>query len=219
MTLGWSLSRCAIRATRSTHCGEVARVLAERAPERVGLDVRLRDDVEPELVGELQERGVVGVVRGAHGVEPEALEVDQVGAHLLPCDGPPGVGVEVMAVGTVEQHPLAVDEQVEAEHLDAPEADADGRLLDLGALRVPQGEGQVVQARLLCRPRQHPGDLRRPARRAIERRHEAGVEAGPGDPVRLVERLAGAEAPQEVAFGAGPLAPRGGGRGRDLEGA
>ncbi len=48
---------------------QVARVVAERGLEGVRLDVRLVDDVEAELIGQVEEGRVVGVVRGAHGVD------------------------------------------------------------------------------------------------------------------------------------------------------
>ena len=59
----------------------------------------------PQLVGELQERRVVGVVRGAHRIEPEALHLHDVRAHLLAGHGPARSRVEVVAVDAVEQHP------------------------------------------------------------------------------------------------------------------
>ena len=83
MTDGWFLSRMAIRETRSTHAAEVARVVAQRALERVRLDVGLVDDVQAELVGQVEEGRVVRVVRGADGVEPELLHEHEVGAHRL----------------------------------------------------------------------------------------------------------------------------------------
>ena len=70
-------------ATRSTHGAQVARVVAQRALERVGLDVRLVDDVQAELVGQVEEGRVVRVVRRPHRVEAELLHQHEVGAHLL----------------------------------------------------------------------------------------------------------------------------------------
>ena len=47
---------------------QVARVVAQRALERVRLDVGLVDDVHAELVGQVEEGRVVRVVRGPDGV-------------------------------------------------------------------------------------------------------------------------------------------------------
>ena len=93
---------------------EVARVVAERRLEGVRLDVRLVDDVEAQLIGQIEQRRVVGVVRGPHGVEAVALDGHQVGAHGLARDDATGVRVEVMTVDAADEDALAVDEQVAA---------------------------------------------------------------------------------------------------------
>ena len=61
----------------------VLRVVAEAEDVRVGLDVRLVDDVEAELVAQVVEARVVGRVRGAHRVEAELLHQHEVVAHLV----------------------------------------------------------------------------------------------------------------------------------------
>ncbi len=138
MTEAWFLSRSAIRETRSTHCAEVALVVAQRALEGVRFDVGLVDDVQAELVGQVEEGRVVRVVRGAHRVEPELLHQHEVGAHRLDRDDAPGVLVEVVAVDAAEEDAGAVDQQVEALDLDPAEPDLDGHLLGDVAVRVAQ---------------------------------------------------------------------------------
>ena len=124
MTDGWFLSRCDHPRRRgSTHCVQVARVVAQRALERVRLDVGLVDDVQPELVGQVEERRVVRVVRGPDRVEPELLHRDEVGAHRLGGDHAAGVLVEVVAVDAADEDAPAVDQEVHAADLDPPEAD------------------------------------------------------------------------------------------------
>ena len=93
---------------------QVARVVAQRAPERVRLDVRLGNVVETELVGEFQEGRVVRVVRGPDRVEPELLHLHEVRAHLVARHHPARVLVEVVTVDPADHHALPVDEQVEA---------------------------------------------------------------------------------------------------------
>ena len=147
---------------------QVARVVAQRALERVALDVRLGDHVQPELVGQVREGRVVGVVRGAHGVEPELLHQDEVGAHRLDRDDPPGDLVEVVAVDPAQVDPPAVDEEVHAADLDAPEADPQlGGLDDVAAGRAER-HGQRVERRASPRSRARrrgspPGARRSPA--------------------------------------------------------
>ena len=63
--------------------GQVAVVVAQGALEGVRFDVGFVDDVQPELVGQVEEGRVVGVVRGPDRVEPELLHQDEVGAHRL----------------------------------------------------------------------------------------------------------------------------------------
>ena len=126
MTDGWFLSRSDHPRDPVDPRGQVARVVAQRALERVRLDVGLVDDVQPELVGQVEEGRVVRVVRGPDRVEPELLHQDEVGAHRLGRDDPAGVLVEVVAVDAADEDPRAVDQQVQAADLDPAEADPDG---------------------------------------------------------------------------------------------
>ncbi len=89
---------------------EVARVVAQGALEGVRLDVRLVDDVQAELVGQVEEGRVVRVVRRAHGVEPELLHLSTRSARIdVRRDDPSGVLVEVVAVDAADEDPPAVD--------------------------------------------------------------------------------------------------------------
>ena len=122
-------------------------------------------DVQAQLVGQVEERRVVGVVRRAHGVEPELLHQDEVGAHRLAADHASGVLVEVVAVHAADEDAPAVDEQVDAADLDAPEADPEGRL---ARRRRRRGErrttDRVVEVRDLRRPRRDVRELGASAR-------------------------------------------------------
>ena len=166
---------------------QVARVVAQRALERVALDVRLGDHVQPELVGQVREGRVVGVVRGPHGVEPELLHQDQVGAHRLDRDDPPGDLVEVVAVDPAQVDAPAVDEEVHPADLDAPEADPQlGGLDDLAAGRAER-HGQRVERRRLRGPRRDAGELGPERDHPLPRRLERPVELRPGGPVGGIE--------------------------------
>ena len=102
----------------------VARVAADVVVPAVRLDVGLVDDVQPELVARVEERRVVRVMRGAHGVEAPALHRDDVRAQVLGRDDPPGPWIEVVAVDAADEDRPPVDQQLDAAHLDPPEPDA-----------------------------------------------------------------------------------------------
>ena len=158
-------------------------VVAQRALEGVRLDVGLVDDVEAKLVGQVEEGRVVRVVRGPHGVEPELLHQDEVGAHRLDRHDPPGVLVEVVAVDPADEDPGAIDQQVQAADLDPAEADLDGGLLGDRAGRVAQDDVQRVEARLLGRPGFDIRDVEMPRHEAVERWRHPAVDRRPR-PVR-----------------------------------
>ena len=94
----------------------------------MALDVSLGDDPHADLVAQLQERGIVGVVRGPDGIEPELPHLDDVRAHRRDRNHPPGPFVEVVAIDASDEDRPPVQEQTEPVHLDAAEADADGGL-------------------------------------------------------------------------------------------
>ena len=158
---------------------EVAVVVAERALEGVRFDVGLVDDVQPELVGQVEEGRVVGVVRGPDRVEPELLHEDQVGAHRLGRDDPPGVLVEVVAVDAAEEDPGTVDQEVEPDDLDPPEADLDRDGLGDRAIRGVERDVQRVAVRLLRGPAPDGRDLDVPGDEAVERRCHPAVDDVP----------------------------------------
>ena len=147
------------RATVDPHV-HVLRVVAEAEDVRVGLDVRLVDDVEAELVAQVVEARVVGHVRGAHHVESELLHQHEVIAHLFERDHPTGVRVEVVTVHAAQQDRLAVDEEVATPDLDPPEPDRDRRSVVQVAFGIEQRDLQLIPVGLLGRPRHDVGDLR-----------------------------------------------------------
>ena len=136
---------------------EVARVVGDPVGVGVGLDVGLVDDVQAEFVGEVEQRRVVRVVRGADRVEAEPLDQREVGAQLLRAQHPAGVRVEVVPVHPPQVDPPAVDQQVGAGDLDRAEADPVRRLLHRYAVRVVQRDRELVQHRGLRGPGPHAG--------------------------------------------------------------
>ena len=172
---------------------EVARVVAQRALEGVRLDVGLVDDVQAELVGQVEEGRVVGVVRGAHGVEAEALHLRRGRrASTSTDDDPAGVLVEVVAVDAADEHAAAVDQQVEAADLDPAEADPDRRALDDRAVRVAE---------------RRPGGRRASARSADHGAMSGERELERDPPDRAAGRGAALRAPRPSASSATAAGP------------
>jgi hypothetical protein len=102
----------------------------------VALDVGFVDHVHPELVAQVVEDGVIGVVARADGgdvVRPHGL---QIGAHVVYGDGLAPVGVVVVAVDTEDPDRPAVDEQLPIDDLDPAQADSLCRGLGQAAVGV-----------------------------------------------------------------------------------
>ena len=137
--------------------GQVVRVVGQVVGVGVTFDVRLVDHHQAQLVGQVQQRRVVRVVRRAYRVEAEPLHRQQVLADLVARYGPTTPWVEVVPVHPAQVWPHAVQQQVEPDDLDRPEADPVQRGLDHRSGRVVQRDGQVVQPRRLGRPRQYLG--------------------------------------------------------------
>ncbi len=173
--------------------GPVGQAVARARLVVVRLDVHLVVDPQPVLVGQVVEVRVGRVVRGAHGVDVEPLHQRHVLFLALARHVPAVVRVGLGAVDALEQHPLAVDQQLPVG--DGDLAEADPLLGDVAdpPVRAGQGEHQGVQG----------GGLVGPLGRIGHRRaqHQLG-----GVPVQL-DRPAGAGHPP--AAGVVQLRPRG----------
>ncbi len=150
----------------------VARVAADLVVVRVRLDVRLVDRVEAVAVAQVEPVRVVGVVRGADGVDVVLLHQAGVRLHRLARDHAAVQVVVLVAVDAVDQHRLAVHEQATVADLDGAEADAAGDAL------VPLLDDERVERRLLGRPEPRRADarLQRVAEALAEDRLPARVE-------------------------------------------
>ncbi len=80
--------------------------------EGMALLVGLGGDIEAILVAEVIPPWVVGIVARAHGVDVEALHDLYVLDHALHRDHVASVGIHLVAVSTLDEHRLAVDEQL-----------------------------------------------------------------------------------------------------------
>ncbi len=85
-------------------------------------------------------------MRGAHGVEPEPLHLDQVCAHRLHGDDASGVGVLLVPVHAAQELRFAIDEDAVAFEGDVADADAGDALV--GDLAVGfQRRDELVEVR------------------------------------------------------------------------
>ena len=89
----------------------------------VALDVGLGCKVDAVLVAEVIPARVVGIVAGAHGVDVQLLHDLDVLNHTLHGDDIAAVGIQLVAVGTLDENGLTVDQQLAT--LDFHLADAD----------------------------------------------------------------------------------------------
>ena len=127
---GWLRSRCTMRAPRSTNAGAVAGVVADADVVCVALDVGLVDDVHAQLVAQVVEHAVVGVVARANGGDVVGAHRLQVVADVVGVDRLAAIGMVIVAVDAEDPDRLTVDEQLAIDDLDAAQTDAMCRCLD-----------------------------------------------------------------------------------------
>ena len=103
--------------------GQVALVVTQAGVVGVALEVGLVDDVHTQLVAQVVERRVVGVVRGAHRGDVVPPHLHQVGAHVVDRDRLAAIGMVIVAVHAEDPDRPAIHQQLAVAHLDVPEAD------------------------------------------------------------------------------------------------
>ncbi len=172
----------------------VSGVVADLEVPAVGLDVSLVDRVQAQLVAQVEERGVVGVVRRPNGVEPPPLHRDDVGAHVLEAHDAASVRVEVVAVDAADQDRPAVHEQLAILDLHPAEPDTALDALHDGPVRRAQHDRERPEGRHLGRPRRDVGHQRLEPDAAEPRRPDGGQGPAPGGEV--LERRQGARGAQ-----------------------
>ena len=105
--------------------------------EAVALLIGLGGHVDAVLVAQVVPHGVIGIVAGAHGVDVQALHDLDVLNHALAAHHVATVGIQLVAVGTLDEHGLTIHQQLGVLDLHAAEAhllrdDLHGLLLDDG---------------------------------------------------------------------------------------
>ena len=139
--------------------------LPEHIPHAVGFHIVLIDHIQPQLVAEPVQGGMVGIVAGSDRVDVVPLHQDQIPPDPFLRHRAAGLAAEVMAVDPPEHHADAVDPEHRVPDLHPAEADPLPRHL-LRPVRGGQDDFQIIQEGILRGPearviqRQLPG-LRR----------------------------------------------------------
>ena len=120
----------------------------------MSFEVGFSENVETVFIADLVETRIVGVVRGADGVDVVTLHQDDVLKHGVGCEGASEVAVEFMAVHAADHDDFAVDEEVAVFEFDFTEPDLEGDDLRDGAFGILEGEEERVEVRRFRGPLQ-----------------------------------------------------------------
>ena len=124
----------------------------------MGLEVGFVDDVDPVLVAQVVEAGVVGVVAGADRVGVVELAEADVGEHVRLVERAPFARVELMAVDALEDDAPPVERHDAVVDSETPEPDVEGHRLARAPIAVDDLEAEAVEGGGLGGPRRDPGD-------------------------------------------------------------
>ncbi len=108
-------------------------------------NVRLIDHIEPVLVAQGIEVGMIGVVRGAHGIEVELLHQAHVLFHIGARHGMATGWVVLVSVYATDQQSLAVDPQLPAANLHRAKTDLSAFDIEYLALAIFKAQYQGIE--------------------------------------------------------------------------
>ncbi len=113
------------RAVEVRHppCGIIPQGHVRIVAHAVGLDVRLVDDVQAVLVGQLVPAGIVGIVGSADRVDVELLHQPDVLEHALVRHDVTGQRIVLVTIDPFDGDRNAVDEQLAVGDLHPTESD------------------------------------------------------------------------------------------------
>ena len=147
-------------AHAALHHGLAEGFLAGETHIAVALHVGLGQHVQTQAVAEVIEVGVVGVVRGADGVDVQSFHLHDVGLYLLLGEGSSAVLAEAVAVHSVEDDAVAVDQQGSV-GADADCAQSHLQRADVhGLASLLQGDHEVIELRAFGAPGGDARDVR-----------------------------------------------------------
>ena len=121
----------------------------------MALDVRLVDNVQAQLVRHLVEIGVIGIVRGANGIEIKLFHQSQVLEDFIEAIGLSTCGTVVVSIHSLNQYGLAVDQKLSVGDFDV--AESDGAIVHIycgssSRASPDQNRTESIQFRVLVRP-------------------------------------------------------------------
>ena len=128
----------------------VARIAAQLQVKRVRLDVRLVHDVQAVAVAQIQPVRIIGIMRGAHGIDVELLHQAHIALQRLAAQGFAGRVVVVMPVDALDVDFFSVDQQVPVADFNPAKPDPASRALF--AVRRGDRDDDRVQLGRLGRP-------------------------------------------------------------------
>ena len=112
----------------------------------VALQIRLAEHIDSILIAQLVPQIGIGIVAGSYRIDIELLHKRDVLNHTLPGDYIASVGVQFVAVGTLDKHRLPVDQKLRIDNLNLSESHFEGYGFR-AARRI-----QSVEIRTLGRP-------------------------------------------------------------------
>jgi len=118
----------------------------------VAFHIGLVDQINTVAIAELVPQALVWIVAGSDCIQIMALHEADVPHHIFLGNGTAPLVVELMAVHTAEQDPLAVDVHDAVLHLEGPEANIPGNCFHNIALLIQNLDIQLIQIGFFCTP-------------------------------------------------------------------
>ena len=145
----------------SEPCGAVTIVVAQRGVVRVALDVGFVYYVEPELVTQVKQTRIVGIVRRANRVDVVLFHQHQVGAHVVVGNRLTARGVMVVAIDSEDPHRLTIHEQLTIAHLNMAKPNQLGVYFANRLVGTQHLDNHAISIGVLGRPWRNIGYLKR----------------------------------------------------------
>jgi len=109
---------------------QIALIIAERILEGMGFNVGFTDHIKTQLVSDIEERWIIGVMRCTDCIEIELLHLNEIGAHIGRTHYTTSLAIEIVAIDSIENHALTVYQEISTFDCYITEADALRESLD-----------------------------------------------------------------------------------------
>ena len=111
------------------------------------LQISLRHNIESVFITELIPVVIIGVVAGTHSVHVQLLHHQHILTHTLTRDIIAAIGIHLMAICTLNENRLTIDEQLPIRHTHIPKA------YTLADDLTTCHQLQSVEVWIFCRPK------------------------------------------------------------------